>query len=379
MVIAGGGPVGLFLAICLLKSGIECRILEKRTEIDQHSKSIGIHPVSMELFNALGIEEKFLQEGLKIFNGHAYVNSKKAGTVSFESCPLPYNFILALPQNKTEEILENELKRIESGCLKRGTMVKSFSQNKDFVDIKYLSNGKLKQTRASWLVGCDGKNSVVRNSAGIKIHGKEYPDSYIMGDYTDNTKFGADAAVYLHRDGLIECFPLPGGMRRWVIKTDNYIENPSRKALEQILKKRLNVNISKCEMTMISSFRVQHFISSTFCKKRVLLAGDSAQVVSPIGGQGMNLGWITACNLAETLQMCLNRSDETNLLIGEWSDYSSKIGRQAARRAEMNMWLGRKQSFPLFRALLLRILINTPVQKLMSRIFTMRGLGKWPV
>jgi len=333
----------------------------------------------MELFEELGIAEQFLNAGLKIFNGHAYADNKRVGTLSFENCPPPFNFILSLPQNRTEKILENELKNIQPGCLVRGVKVQSFNQDSNFVEIKYLSDGTLKQIKASWLVGCDGKNSSVRKIAGIEYQDKEYPDTYIMGDFTDNTEFGSDAAVYLHRDGLIECFPLPGGIRRWVLKTDTYQEKPTRTSIQQLLNHRLKVDISLCDMTMISSFRVQHFLCSKFRHHRILLAGDSAHVVSPIGGQGMNLGWITARHLSRTLERIMDNPTEESQLLREWSDHDQKIVRQVARRAEMNMWLGRKQRFPFFRKLILKAMVNTPAQKFLSRLFTMRGLGKWPV
>ncbi len=329
----------------------------------------------MELFDELGIAEKFQQEGLKIYNGHAYADTRRVGTISFEDCPPPFNFILALPQYRTERILENELNSMDPACLERGAVVKSFKQNRDLVDIRYLSDGELKQTKASWFVGCDGKNSFIRKEARIEFKGKEYPDTYIMGDFTDNTSFGADAAVYLHRDGLVECFPLPDCMRRWVVKTESYTEKPSRKILEQLLKGRLDVDISGCKMKMISSFGVQHFLCNRFYRDRVLLAGDSAHVVSPIGGQGMNLGWITAGNLAKTLITILDQPGKTDRLLRKWSGQNRKIVRQVAKRAEINMWLGRKQHFPQFRKLLLQAIVNTPAKKRMARIFTMRGLG----
>ncbi len=316
---------------------------------------------------------------MKIFRGHAYADRAKLGTVSFDSCPPPFNFILALPQYKTEEILQEELNRIDPGCLVRGATVRRMDQHSDTVTLSYLESGELKQFQASWMVGCDGKNSLVRKESGIEHTGQIYPDTYIMGDFTDNTQFGNDAAVYLHRDGLVESFPLPDGMRRWVVKTDRYMDQPARSAIERLLTDRLNIDISKGKMSMISSFGVQHFLSRQFHKNRILLAGDSAHVVSPIGGQGMNLGWLTARRLSGTLKSILDHPEKKERLLQQYTDRSRKISRQVARRAEINMWLGRKQTFPLFRRILLRSIVNTPLRRVMARVFTMRGLGRWPV
>jgi len=195
-----------------------------------------------------------------------------------------------------------------------------------------------------------------------------------MGDYSDNTDFGPDAAVYLHRDGLIESFPLPDSRRRWVVKTDSYIRNPDRNLLDNLVSNRLRHDLSGQNNSMISSFGVQHQQAETLNKGRVLLAGDSAHVVSPIGGQGMNLGWITASNLSESLSAARKNQGHAGPILTSFSKVSLSIAKTVARRAELNMWLGRKRSFPLFRNLIARMIVNTPLQRKMARMFTMRGL-----
>jgi 2-polyprenyl-6-methoxyphenol hydroxylase-like FAD-dependent oxidoreductase len=356
-----------------------CKILEQRSEIDQHSKSLGIHPVSLELFDDLGIVESFIQEGLKIQYGHAFTDNKKVGTISFKDCAPPFNYILSLPQHKTERILEGILKNLDPDCLIRGAEVKNIHQHQESVAVTCMVNGETKELNTKWLAGCDGKHSLIRKKAEIEFQGKHYPDTYVMGDFTDNTDFGADAAVYLHRDGLVESFPLPEGERRWVIKTEKYVENPGRKIIDNLLMNRLNFDITNCEMSMISSFGVQHFLSETLYKNRILLAGDSAHVVSPIGGQGMNLGWMTAQNLGRTLIQVIKEPVHTNRLLRIFSARSRSVARQTGRRAEINMLLGRKQRFPYIRRLLIKGLVNTPISRLFARVFTMRGLGKWPI
>ncbi len=113
-----------------------CRILEKRNTIDKHSKSLGIHPVSLELFKKAGIIQPFLNEGLKIKKGIAFWDSKKLGEISFENCPPPFRFILALPQWKTEKILEAWVQKLDSNALIRGAEVTGILQNNDSPEIR---------------------------------------------------------------------------------------------------------------------------------------------------------------------------------------------------------------------------------------------------
>ncbi len=379
--IVGGGPVGLFLAICLLKKDIPCKVIEKRTEPVPDSRSLGIHPVSLELFDELGITDPFLENGLKIKKGIALTERKMLGKISFEHCPKPHNYILACPQFATEKILRNELKKLNQKVLITGVEFEQFEQHESFITTTYSTkNQTSEQITSHFLIGCDGKNSLVRKQASIHYSGKRYNDTYIMGDFADNTYFGDDATVFLPKNGLIECFPLPNGMRRWVVKTDEYIPNPTQDMMAALVLDRIGHDISGIENTMLSSFGVQHFVAETFAKGRVLLAGDAAHVVSPIGGQGMNLGWLGAHRLADIISEVPTPKGAPQYPLTAAKNYSSKqrkIAKKVARRAEINMRLGRKQSIPLLRNLFVQTMLHSPLKTKIAELFTMRGLNHW--
>ncbi len=379
VIIVGGGPVGLYLAGKLLQNGISVTVLEQKLSIDQHSKSLGIHPVSLELFDEAGIADEFLNEGLKIEKGVAFVDDRKLGDVSFKNCPAPYNFILAIPQFKTESILEKWVITLNPDSLIRSSTVKGIEQIKNSVEVKYIKEGQNQSLSCSFLIGCDGKNSFVREHAGIEILGKAYPDTYIMGDFSDNTDFGTKAAVYLHKCGLIESFPLPNSHRRWVVKTDDYVNQPSRELINELVEKRLGHSLKNEQNFMMSSFSVQHQLAEKFYSGRILLAGDSAHVVSPIGGQGMNLGWISAELCAKSLIEVIRSSAHMESIFSIYSKKSKGLAKQVAKRAEINMHLGRKRRSNMLFKLVVSLLIKTPLSNLMARLFTMRGLGKWPI
>ncbi|MGN8225165.1 FAD-dependent oxidoreductase [Gracilimonas sp. BCB1] len=379
VVIVGGGPVGLFMAICLLKEGIECRVLEKRKEPVPDSRSLGIHPVSLELFDEVGITEPFLRAGLKIRKGIALTEDKKLGEISFENCPKPHNYILACPQFTTEKILREELMNLDEHALITGATFQSFLEQEQFVEVTYSKDQQTNQRISSnYVVGCDGKNSLVRQQASIHFSGKRYDDTYIMGDFEDTTKFGPDAAVFLPKEGLIECFPLPNGMRRWVVKTDAYIPEPRKLKLATLVQDRLDYDLFGVKSTMLSSFGVQHFLAETLAKGRVLLAGDAAHVVSPIGGQGMNLGWLDCRKLADSLVFLKDKDPGiAGQVFQEYSESQQRISKKVAQRAEINMALGRKQKVPFLRNLFVKSLLHSPLKRKVAELFTMRGLYSW--
>ncbi|MEX0823491.1 MAG: FAD-dependent monooxygenase [Balneolaceae bacterium] len=374
VVIVGGGPIGLYLAGKLLQKGLEVRVLEKKRQIDLHSKSLGIHPVSMELFEEAGISEPFLQKGIKIKKGTAFINSDRIGEISFEECAKPFNYILALPQFQTETILQKWIDTLSSDTIIRGANVTNLKQYSEKVTATFQYNGEKHEIQAAFAAGCDGAKSFVRKQAGISFEGSAYPDTYIMGDFTDNTEFGTNAAVYLHKEGLIESFPLPGSHRRWVVKTNSYYKNPARNHIEDLVYQRIGHSLKNQENSMMSSFGVQHKIAGSLHSGRIFLAGDSAHVVSPIGGQGMNLGWLTAERLFQVILQSLKNPERTDHYASEFTRKSRKAAKITAKRAEVNMWLGRKHRFPFITKALVSLIVNTPVSARAAKIFTMRGI-----
>ena len=376
IVIVGGGPVGLYIAGRLLQLGYNCKVLEKKESINPHSRSLGIHPISLELFENAGISQRFIEDGLKIRKGIAFWNRSKLGEIDFEQLPKPFNYILAIPQSDTERILQEWIQGLNSEVILRGAEVKSIQNEDESVTVKYQKDGELTSINSRFLIGCDGLNSFVRKDLNIPFEGKHYPDTYIMGDFSDNSAFGEDAAVYLHEDGLIESFPLPNGLRRWVLKTDHRIENPDAELLGKLVHGRLGHSLNTTNNVMMSSFGVQHFLARHMSVGNVLLAGDAAHVVSPIGGQGMNLGWLDGEAAVQAIILSLkNPADQSGLFLS-YSKKQRRVAKKVAKRAELNMWLGRKETSNLLVKWALTVILNTPLSALLARLFTMRGLGR---
>ena len=164
---------------------------------------------------------------------------------------------------------------------------------------------------ASLAVAADGVRSTVRQLLGIPVRLKEYPDRYLMGDFADSTAFGPDAALFLEAAGIVESFPLPGRVRRWVARMPGSRRGRANcpRPWPRIVQERTGVAVDAGTNSMLSSFGVRPRLAKRMVHGRTALIGDAAHEISPIGGQGMNLGWLDAAELVPLLLRRLARTE----------------------------------------------------------------------
>lgn len=375
--IVGGGPVGLYLALALLHEGIEPRVFERAdASRARGSRSIGIHPPSIELFDELGLGASFLARATRVRRGIAFGESGSIGDVSFDRCPGPHRFVATLEQWKTEAWLRAALLERAPNALVSPAHVGEVRREHGSVTIFFTSpQGTLGTASFAAAVGADGKRSVVRRAIGASFDGATYDGEYAMADGPDTTSFGDDAAVFLTRDGLVESFPLPGRRRRWVVRRDERGGAPSVEEIVEIVLARAHQPLDPATLEAPSAFRAEHRLASRLALGRIALVGDAAHIVSPIGGQGMNLGWIGARSVARVLGRELSCGRDPSAALERDATRRAIEARTATRRAEMNMWLGRPTRRSATRANLVRSLLALPTSHLLARAFTMRALG----
>jgi 2-polyprenyl-6-methoxyphenol hydroxylase-like FAD-dependent oxidoreductase len=375
VVVVGGGAVGLFLACLLGRRGLGCRVLEQRSEPHPHSRSIGIHPPSLERFRDAGIVDPFLDAGVRIERGHVFSHRRRFGTLSFAHCPPPYRFVLSLPQRETERILEEAAIAICGPAIERGVTVTGIHRDPEGAWVEgQRESGEALRLRARFVVGCDGSHSTVRRQAGIPFPGADYPDTYVMGDAEETTRFGSDACIYLAREGLVESFPLPGGLRRWVVKVPGPQAAPDTTRFCRAVRERTGQELPAEAVHSCNAFGVQGYCAARASSNRCLLAGDAAHVMSPFGGQGMNVGWMDAWDAADRLQRIVKDGAGVGTESALYDARVTKRARRAIQRAEINLQLGREGKARVARNLLIRAMLMPPMNRILARAFTMRWM-----
>ena len=162
------------------------------------------------------------------------------------------------------------------------------------------------------------------------------------------------ALLAFERGGVVESFPLPGGWRRWVVLTDRLWHEAGAADLAGIVRDRTGIELNAASATeqerertddSLSTFAVRQHLASRMAAGRIALLGDAAHEVSPIGGQGMNLGWLDAAALAPALELAVRGGHELeSRALREYDLRRRFAARRAVAQAAFNMQIGREAS-----------------------------------
>ncbi|GER23571.1 2-polyprenyl-6-methoxyphenol hydroxylase [Zafaria cholistanensis] len=471
--IAGAGPSGLALAILLAQRGVSVRVLEERAQPGTHSRAIGLHPPGLEVLDLAGVGAAAVEAGVRITSGVALhgpgpdgavgsgtvrpgtvrPGTVRPGTVGpgvsavasmdFGVLPGPHRYVLALPQTATQALLEERLALLDPGALRRGIRVEAFHPGPDGVCVRTSAGGAgpfreggtphgetphgetphgrppvspvltAGSLTARFLVGADGVRSGTRDALGLPFRGVAHPDRYVMADYPDTTGFGPTAALFLHPEGIVESFPLPGGQRRWVARLPGgratpppprngtgdgsapweAAEGPApdrlHEALAATIARRTGHSVEEAG-AVPTVFGTARRRVPRMADGPVVLIGDAAHEVSPIGGQGMTLGLLDAAQLAGILCAALATTRGTGRGAGRgavpdaaaraalerFSARRLRAARAAGRAAHLNMVLGRPLPGALLRGrdrAIGALVGRGAVHDAVARHFTMQG------
>jgi 2-polyprenyl-6-methoxyphenol hydroxylase-like FAD-dependent oxidoreductase len=163
VVIAGGGPTGLMLAGELAFAGVDVANVERRASQDLAGlRAGGLHSRTIEVLDQRGIADRFLSQGqVAQIAGFCWI------PLDISDFPTRHNYGLALRQNHIERILADWVDEL-GAPIYRGREVTAFAQDDTGVDLELSDSPSL---RAEYLVGCDGRCSLIRKAAGIEFPG----------------------------------------------------------------------------------------------------------------------------------------------------------------------------------------------------------------
>jgi 2-polyprenyl-6-methoxyphenol hydroxylase-like FAD-dependent oxidoreductase len=338
VLIAGAGPTGLTLAVCLARYGIRARVVERLGGPSPLSRALAVQARTLEVFDDLGFAEAALARGMRVEATNLVARNGRQVRLSlggFAGLESHYPFILVLPQDATEELLTEQL-TAQGGRVEWGVELEDHRAVDGAVEVSLRhKDGGQETVRTRWLVGCDGARSQVRKAAGIPFEGETYEDVCMLGDVRVSWSL-KPGEIYImpSRRGVMAAFPMPGETRFRLVTIvprdmapPGEVPTPTLEQFQEVVSQLAPVPASLSEPRWTSGYRLHRRGVSRYRQGRVLLAGDAAHIHSPAGGQGMNTGIQDAYNLAWKLAFVLQgRAAES--LVDTYGAEREPVGRK---------------------------------------------------
>ena len=311
VLIIGAGPTGLVLALWLTKLGVNVRVLDKTAEPGTTSRALAVQARTLELYRQLNLTDAVVERGHKVPAVNLWVKGEPTARLPFErigSDLTPYPFLHIFPQDQHEQLLIERLEALGVSVERRTELV-SFTDGDRVIARLRGPEGQEETCEASYIAGCDGARSIVRETIGTGFRGGTYRQLFYVADVEGaGPALDGELHVDLDEADFLAVFPLAGKGRARLIGTvrDERADHANTLKFEDVSDRAItNLKVNVQKVNWFSTYHVHHRVTEHFRKGRAFLLGDAAHIHSPAGGQGMNTGIGDAINLAWKLTVVL--------------------------------------------------------------------------
>ncbi len=335
VLIVGGGPVGLTLAIDLGRRGVRALLVEQKAAPAFLPKMERCNARTMEIYRRLGIADKVRAAGLRddvpmdvfivlslidpplVHHAYPSVAQARAEIAATNDGSMPLEPYQLISQYTLEPLLKSIAEATPNVEVRFGCEFLSLTQDEGGVTAEVKTGAATETIRAAYLVGCDGGASAVRKQLGIKLRGEanllelrqalyRCDDLYARMPIGNGPGHGRHYHVAdRHNSFLI----MQDSTRHYTLHGVVERDDEMKTLFEQVV----GVPV-KYEMLTCNPWRQNLLLAERYHDRRVFLAGDAVHLVIPTGGLGMNSGVGDAIDLSWKLAATLQGWGGPNLL-----------------------------------------------------------------
>jgi 2-polyprenyl-6-methoxyphenol hydroxylase-like FAD-dependent oxidoreductase len=393
--VVGGGPAGAVLSLLLARKGVDVTLLEAHPDFDREFRGDTIHPSVMEIMEQLGLVERLLElRHTEIRSATVQTEAGPFTPLDFSHLNTKYPYITMMPQKDFLEFITEEAKRYPYFRLVMEARVRELVEEDGVIrGVRYESEDGWHEVRAVLTVGADGRGSRMRRLAGFEPK-KTSPPMDVLWFKLPREPDDPEGAMGLVGRGhiaiLLDRFDY--WQAGYVIPKGTYPElrhegiESLRRSFAELIPEFADRLERLEDWRQVSLLSVESSRCPRWYRPGLLLIGDAAHVMSPVGGVGINYAIqdaVVAANvLAEPLkesQARLKDLDTRHLAAVQRrrelpTRFIQAIQTQIQRRVLASVL---RSDQPLSPPGWLRMLVRVPlVRSVPARIF---GLGLWPV
>lgn len=351
VVIAGAGPVGLFLACELRLAGLSVLALEQTEHPLSPLKRLpfgmrGLSVATLEAFDRRGLLDEVVAaqrasdaSGVSITSAAHWLQQPRRAAGHFAGIqffhdridtsrwayylPSPAGTGLAVAMETLETVLAARASAMGAE-IRRGCAVKELEQSADGITVRAGDE----TVRARWLVGCDGGRSTIRKLAGFEFVGTDPEFTGYSIDIELADPDGLRPGRHYTATGMYTFTP-PGTIA--MVEFDqgafHRTDEITLDHAQAVLRRVSGTKASLTALHLATTWTDRAFQATSYRKGHILLAGDAAHVHSPLGGQGLNLGLGDAMNLGWKLAAVI-RDEAPDALLDTYTRERHPVGAQ---------------------------------------------------
>jgi len=320
IVIVGAGPSGVTAATLLAKYGVEVLVLDRWTDVYPQPRAVHLDDEIYRIVAQLGLGAEFAaisrpSHGLRLQDARhrVFAEFRREGSTGRHGFPQANMF----DQPELEALLRGNLRKQTRVTFRGDVEITAVHQEADGparVELTDRATGRAEAVLASYVLGCDGANSVVRASIGARMRDLRFQQRWLVVDVNTDHDLrqweGVHQVCDTHRAATY--MRISDRRYRWefqLIDGETSADFDTLSKLRPLIQPWLGeVPDEGLEIVRVAEYTFRAQVADRWRDGRVFLLGDAAHLTPPFIGQGMGAGLRDAANLAWKLAGALDRT-----------------------------------------------------------------------